>query len=127
MGGGAGGPLSLRSVVVVRTPRNKITFIKQIRFLGKLGLKEAKDVAETPPPFVLMWADQDGLIVLETMKKQLGESDVFEVYDASEQDRPLIPRVINAEAVLGAAGSGCLAQSAAVVAVGGGTLLYLLG
>lgn len=121
--GGAG----MRAIVVSRTPKQKITFIKQIRAISGLGLKEAKDVAEIAAPFVLVVADMDvAEVFVRTAEKQLGESGVFEVYEVEAGLTPAIARPLTAQTVLGPLGSGCAAK-AAVVGVGFGVALYLVG
>lgn len=117
----------LRAVVVARTPRRKIQFIKQIRGISGLGLKEAKDVADLAPPFVLVWASAEMAdVFVETMEKQLGETGVFEVYDADPGLEPVVARRLTTETILGPLASGCAAK-AAVLAGCVGAGVYLLG
>lgn len=114
-------------MVVARTPRQKIQFIRQIRGLGDLGLKEAKDVAELPPPFVLVWASPEmAEVFVETMEHQLGETGVFEVYDADPDLEPVIAKRLTTETILGPLAGGCAAK-AALLAGCVGVGIYLVG
>ena len=114
-------------MVVARTPRQKIQFIRQIRGLSGLGLKEAKDVADLATPYVLVWASAEmAEVFVETMEKQLGETGVFEVYDAEPGLEPVLARPLTKETVLGPLASGCAAKAALLAGcVGAG--IYLIG
>lgn len=110
----------LKAIVVSRAPKQKIVFIQQIRSISGLGLMEAKELAEREAPYVLVEASEDlAAMFVQTAEQQLGETGVFEIYDAEAGLQPAITQAFSPEALLWAVKTGCFGRAAAILLTAG--------
>lgn len=115
--GPAGAEPVFRAVVITDPGRRKIEFIKLLRQYTDLGLKDAKEVAEKPPPFVLVICDESRAKEFQAAATAIGVSCALTDYDDAT-----MPIIANEQpfGFRGASKGGCSTKVVALVVAAGG-------